>query len=86
MITMQLTGTDIQDAKTVIDVAVDRGWIVHPEYKLTAAQVGKLYDALYRAQAKVGTTYEMVPARRGRRPLWGLRAATRKQLDRGQTS
>ena len=75
MITMQLTAQDIADAKKVIDAA-----------DLTGPQAKLLYDALYRAQAKVGTTYEMVPARRGRRPLWGLRAATRKQLDRGQTS
>jgi hypothetical protein len=75
MITMQLTPQDIADAKKVIDAA-----------DLDGPQAKMLYDALYRAQAKVGTTYEMVPAARrsGRRPLWGLRAA-RKQLDRGQT-
>ena len=72
MITMQLTATDIADAKKVIDAA-----------DLTGPQAKLLYDALYRAQAKVGTTYEMVPARRGRRPLWGLRTA-RKQLGSGQ--
>ena len=72
MITIQLTPQDIADAKKVIDAA-----------DLTGPQAKMLYDALYRAQAKVGTTYEMVPARRGRRPLWGLRAA-RKQLGSGQ--
>ena len=72
MITMQLTPTDIADTKKVIDAA-----------DLTGPQAKMLYDALYRAQAKVGTTYEMVPARRGRRPLWGLRAAARKQLGAG---
>ena len=76
MITMQLTAQDIADAKKVIDAA-----------DLDGRQAKMLYDALYRAQAQVGTTYEMVPAqqqRRGRRPLWGLRAA-RKQLGSGPT-
>lgn len=63
MITMQLTAKDIQDAKKVIDAA-----------ELTGPQAKTLYDALFLAQAKIGTAYEMVPARRGRRPLWGLRS------------
>jgi hypothetical protein len=73
MITMQLTATDIADAKKVIDAA-----------ELTGPQAKLLYDALYRAQTKIGTTYEMVPARRGRRPLWGLRSRA-KAIDPGQT-
>jgi hypothetical protein len=54
VITMQLTPTDVKDAKKVVDAAVVRG-------DLKAPEAAALYHSIFVALGQVGTVFDVVP-------------------------